>query len=433
MKAYKLYINRVEKITRDVLCAKPLEDSQIIKPILNGQPSAELRKVISLVNLRQSGAFFTNHDLANKLIQPIVAALQKGATVFDPAAGTGNLLLACASFLPLSHDLTSTLNLWEQKLIGFDLHPEFVRLAKARLALLASQRIDNTTSIDRSLDNIFKKIKNEDFLSRSIKIPNVDFIVINPPYSLISAPQDCSWSSGIVSQAALFLEKCVTDSIPKTSILAILPDVLRTGSRYSKWRSYINSYTNIRSIKIHGRFDSMTDVDVFLAHLVVKEKNKINETALWIKPALLDSNYPKVKDLFKVNVGPVVPHRHPEEGITFPYLHAHQLPRWVVVNANFMYRKFRGTTFTPPFVVVRRTSRPEDKYRAVGTIITGNGPIAVENHLIVLKPKSETLRDCKLLIKNLRLSETNRWLNKRIRCRHLTVSALSDLPWWSKK
>lgn len=433
MKEYKSYISRVEKLTRQVLRSGCVEDERIIDSILNGQPAAELRKVVPLVSLRQSGIFFTNHNLANKLVQPIIPALKKGATVFDPAAGTGNLLLACASFLPVSHDLHSTFKLWGEKISGLEFHSDFIRLAKIRLALLASQKIDRASLSRISFDAVFKQIKRADFLSASVTIPDVDYIIVNPPYPLVIAPDDCSWSSGLVSQAALFLQKCVSNSKPRTTILAILPDVLRTGSRYSKWRSYINSHANIQSIKIHGRFDSLTDIDVFLMRLAVKEKINSKKTQLWVKSLAQDQTKKTVKDLFDVHVGPVVPHRDPQKGNKLPYLHAHDLPKWIVVSAGAICRKFGGTTFTPPFVVVRRTSRPEDQHRAVGTVIRGNGPIAVENHLIVLKPKSGTLRDCKLLIDNLLLPATSSWLNKRIRCRHLTVMSLRDLPLWSKK
>jgi hypothetical protein len=39
------------------------------------------------------------------------------------------------------------------------------------------------------------------------------------------------------------------------------------------------------------------------------------------------------------------------------------------------------------------------------------------------------LRDCEKLVQVLRRESTTEWLNERIRCRHLTVSAVADIPW----
>ena len=94
-------------------------------------------------------------------------------------------------------------------------------------------------------------------------------------------------------------------------------------------------------------------------------------------------------------------------------------------------RRFEGRVFSPPFVVVRRTSRPGDKHRALGTIINNARPVAVENHLLVLLPKDGTVKACRELLRVLRKPQTTQWLDQYIRCRHLTVSALADLPWWS--
>lgn len=215
-----------------------------------------------------------------------------------------------------------------------------------------------------------------------------------------------------------------------TTIVAILPDVLRTGSRYTKWRKTIEKCAKIEEIELLGRFDALTDVNIFICRLVIEETTIKDRPSWWTSKANFNHSPQKIGDYFEVRVGPVVPHRHPFEGFSYPYIHAHQLPSWKSVEAISEYRNFSGTTFLPPFVVVRRTSRPDDKYRAVGTIITGDTPVAVENHLIVLKPRSNALADCFRLLAVLQRNETNDWLNERICCRHLTVAALRELPWW---
>ena len=127
-----------------------------------------------------------------------------------------------------------------------------------------------------------------------------------------------------------------------------------------------------------------------------------------------------------------MPHRDPHSGQPCAYLEARLAPPWdsIRVDENSQGRRYAGTTYKPPFVVVRRTSSPSEKYRATATIVLGNRQVAVENHLIILVPKNETVTECIELVKRLKHTKTNNWLNERIRCRHLTVSALRDLPWW---
>lgn len=90
---------------------------------------------------------------------------------------------------------------------------------------------------------------------------------------------------------------------------------------------------------------------------------------------------------------------------------------------------FRGRTFSPPFVTIRRTSRPEQKRRADGVLVVGDRPVAVENHLLVVLPKNGSRSSCEELIGVLADARTGDCLDRRIRTRHLTVSAISDLPW----
>jgi hypothetical protein len=59
--------------------------------------------------------------------------------------------------------------------------------------------------------------------------------------------------------------------------------------------------------------------------------------------------------------------------------------------------------------------------------------VAIENHLLVLRPKDDSPKTCEELLGLLSLQRTNEWLNRRIRCRHLTVGALADLPWWRSR
>ena len=362
----------------------------------------------------------------------IVPEIKRGMVLYDPTCGAGDLLLACARHLPVSHDLETTLRDWNYRLRGADLYQSFTRATKIRLLLLAIERGSQLRVPSLRLEQLFSNIQVRDTLSSEEVILDSVCIVINPPYTMVETPKTCTWASGLVCQAALFLEKYVKDAPPGTKIAAILPDVLRAGTRYKKWREYIELYAKIEEVELAGCFDPLTDVDTFTCSLRVEKNNSERDVDWWTSRKDRDSTTKRVGDYFEVRVGPVVPHRHKLEGPLYPYIHAHQLPCWQSVEKIAETRNFSGTTFDPPFVVVRRTSRPGDKFRAIGTIISGKDPIAVENHLIVLKPSSNSLEDCFQLMEVLRRPQTNDWLNERIRCRHLTVTAMRNLPWWKE-
>jgi len=252
-------------------------------------------------------------------------------------------------------------------------------------------------------------------------------IVINPPFTQVPAPVGCAWGSGKVNSAALFMDVCLARSEAGTSIAAILPEVLRSGSRYEKWRSLFQQRVDLNKVEIVGQFDRHADVDVFIAVGVIRKTNRATGTASWIPPE--KANERTVGDRFDVSVGAVVSYRDPHRGPWHPFIHARGIPPWEVVSSVLQHRRFVGRTFEPPFVVVRRTSRPGDKHRAVGTIIGGRDSIAVENHLLVLQPKDGTLETCHQLLRLLQENATSEALDRRIRCRHLTVPSLRKLPW----
>lgn len=66
--------------------------------------------------------------------------------------------------------------------------------------------------------------------------------------------------------------------------------------------------------------------------------------------------------------------------------------------------------------------------RVLATLVALDGPVAVENHLIVLKPKDGRYSTCRWLLKALKSPAVTEWLDIRIRCRHLTVGALGEVP-----
>ena len=401
--------------------------ADICHAALNGEPAKTLRELVPIVARRSAGAFFTSSDLANRLLNEVQFPRSQPFIILDPTCGAGDLLLSAARRLPLGRNLLETISSWNDILYGRDLQPEFVSAAKARLLLLARQRHCAFAQTDIPWSKSFTNIRVGDALREELLYADSDFILLNPSFAPKSAPDDCSWAAGKVNSAALFLERVVAQACEGSRILAILPEVLRTGSRYNKWRQIISEHIEIKAVESAGRFDTSADVDVFLLSLVKRTKQRPTAPFAWLPQTILLRS--KIEDHFTISVGPVVPYREPLTGPLRRYIHPRNVPPWQVVHHIAENRRFTGTVFHPPFVVIRRTSRPGDKFRAVGTLILGASPVAVENHLIVCTPKDGSIKTCSTLLRVLAHTQTTTFLNGCIRCRHLTVGSVKSLPW----
>jgi hypothetical protein len=186
--------------------------------------------------------------------------------------------------------------------------------------------------------------------------------------------------------------------------------------------------TRVRSVKIAGQFDRLTDINVFLLELEVGQPERTRRIT-WARPVLTRNAKRTVENFFDVRVGPVVPFRLDGSGSWFPYAHSDELPPWQIVGSLRQSVRFTGTTYKPPFVAIRRTSKAAYDVRCIGTIVVGKKATAVENHLLLAIPRDKRVSTCKKLLKVLKRTSSSKWMNKRIRCRHLTVSSVRDLPW----
>jgi hypothetical protein len=168
-------------------------------------------------------------------------------------------------------------------------------------------------------------------------------------------------------------------------------------------------------------------VDVFILRVMRRAKNSAAKSVQWTSvPIQMGTT---IGDYFDVHVGRVVPHRDPETGKRHPYIHARCVPMWKIMRKFKQFRRHEGLVYHPPFVVIRRTSRPGHPYRAAATVIAGGKSVAVENHLIVCEPKDKTQAMCKKLMRQLKTKMVNEYLDARIRCRHLTVGSVEAIPY----
>ncbi len=420
---YRAYVSRLQVLMNE--SNQGPDWNKQVDAALNGQASVELRRVAPLKTRRKYGAYFTGTILSERLLKRC-QSFDNECVFYDPTCGMGDLLLAAAKNLPLGNTLSETLTMWGRRLAGSDLHSEFIEGAKTRLVLLARQRHQISAPLVIFPSKIFPHIKIVNGLDEKGAFLRAKTILMNPPFGLAKAPSDCGWAGGRISEAANFMITALERTRPGTEVLAILPEVLRSGSFSERWRSQISELAEVHLIQPYGIFDDSADVDVFLLRLVRRAKGKSTPRMKW--PARRSTLKTTVTDYFDVHVGRVVPHRDLEVGQRHPYIHPRCVPTWTIMRKFAETRKYEGLVYAPPFVVIRRTSRPGHPYRATATIIAGKKPVAVENHLIVCEPKDGKLATCKELMRQLKTEIVNSYLNARIRCRHLTTGAVMGIP-----
>jgi hypothetical protein len=429
MRSYGVYREALDAFLGQIAWGQKLEARSIfLQHSLNGGAADALRASVSTEERRHDGAFFTGESLSRRAVGPLAdIQILKRQPVCDPSCGAGDLLLRWAEFLPMSSSLEGTLRHWETVLHGFDLHEEFLRVAKRRLVLLAifrGARLDCQSP--PNVDSLFPGLARRDISTQSLRLPRDATLLLNPPFTSVRASRGCSWATGLVSFAAQIVLQCLSQCQIGQHIVAILPDVLRSGSRYARWREEVAKHLSATRLEVIGRFDRHADVDVFILQGSVSRSKNAQipwQTIRWGGVV--------ASDKFDVSVGSVVPHRDEERGPWHPFLITRQASAWSTLINVQKRRRFTGTTVEPPFVVVRRTSSPHDTERGIGTLITGALAVAVENHLICLRPVDGKVKTCRFLIKSLRDPKTRRWLDSQIRCRHLTVRLLKQLPLWN--
>lgn len=389
---------------------------------LDGVAGAELQRLVDLPTRRAFGAFFTGSTLAERLLGGL--KLEGDAFIYDPTVGAADLLLAAARRLPLGKSLRETLTQWGRCLAGTDLQQEFIEAARLRLALLARQRHGGREMLPSGLASYFPHLHRADGLEQKQLLGRATHLLMNPPYGLTPAPAGCTWAGGRISEAALFIVRALEQAKPGARLLAILPDVLRSGSFQHHWRQRVSDLAEIHAVERYGIFDDIADVDVFLLNAC----RRANEnTALHRWPVTETPGTTTIADHFDVHVGRVVPHRDKQTGPERRYIHPRNIPVWQEVT-RISEKRRHPLIYNPPFVVLRRTSRPGHPYRAAATVILGKAPVAVENHLIVCLPRDQSADTCRALMKQLKTERVNAFLDQRICCRHLTVGAVKEIP-----
>lgn len=381
-----------------------------------------LRECLSIEEMRDAGSFFTGQALATKAVNAL-GKIGLTSKVLDPTCGVGNLLIEVTRKLKIKKTLTSTLKFWGSVLYGYDIHESFIEAAKLRIIIEALSRgSKNNCDLEEAM-NYLDNIQTRDaLLLTEHELTEITHTVMNPPFTVWPSPQEEFWKKGKVNAAGIIFNKYLNILPNNCVISAILPDVLRSGSRYTDFRIAVDGKIT-GTCDIWGAFNKKTLVDVFLLYGVKNNQNlkKIS----WFKE---ESSLQTISDGYDVCVGPLVAYRTPEEGDLHPYFHMRNTLSWETITSISEKRRFTGKVIPSPFILVKRTSSASDRQRVKATIINISEASAIENHMIVIKPKSGKLSDCKALLKVLKSNKTNDFLNDRIRLRHLTVSAIKEIP-----
>jgi hypothetical protein len=396
---------------------------------LDGLAYQRFRQSVPIATRRAFSTYFTSSVLRSRLVRPYRDLIARGANVLDPACGIGDLLISAIKLLPSTWSAPQLRHHVATCFVGRESLEILAAIAEDRLRLIINLLVG---SQQRGADRL-PLIQAGDGLAASVPYETADLILLNPPFGRKALSQRTAWAEGHVSEAAPFTLKVLERCRPGTDVAVILPDVLRSGSRYAKWRQRVQELADINRVEVVGAFDAWTSVDVFIAHLRVRDKvNSCRPTSSMVWYENLPSVQAGVRlaDLASVSIGDVVPHRHAEEGPMVPYLTVHSTPIGVIVTTT-PKRKFAGRLHQAPFIVVRRTSAPTRMggSRLMPSIIhTRLGTVAVENHLIVIKPFAPGIKECVRVMETLTNPSVTRWLDARLRTRHLTKQALLELP-----
>lgn len=379
-----------------------------------------MRSLFPVKKLQESGSFFTGRILAEKLISAFSLPIDRNSRVLDPACGAGNLLIECSRHLPVYPSLYRTLTEWGGILHGWDINPSYIESTKLRLILEAVRRGCQSDCTLEDACQRLRRIHCFDALSAQAEnFTGITHLAANPPFIATPSPCPNTWGEGKTNLAGVMLLHCLQYLPDGAEVSVILPDVLRSGSRYRIFRQKTETYLDAQCDQL-GRFDEKTNVDVFLLHGKRCNKSKI----FWYE----ESDGQTVGDKFEVFTGPVVEYREVFKGPETPYLTAKNVKTGEIIEQAGHLRPYSGKTHCGPLVLLKRTSSPKEKIRLKVAVVADTRPLALENHLIAIRPHSGTLDDCLMLADWLCKTTANEFINKRIRMRHLSVGAGKSIP-----
>jgi hypothetical protein len=246
-------------------------DAEAVHEALNDGAPAALRRLVTLQDRRDAGAFFTSSRLADLAWAPLLPTIDESSIIVDPACGAGSLLIPALRALLPSDDPLRVAGQFR----GLDRESAFVEAARARLTLTVASSQPSLEHLD--LGNLrFPGLQQGDALTQMERLlEGATHVVLSPPYNEIIAPEGCTWARGETNLSALFTEITVRHMPTYSRMVVLLPKMLRRGPRYAKWRDAIRQMANIDQVTPWGAFDSQTEVEVFLMYLTKRGSKQV--------------------------------------------------------------------------------------------------------------------------------------------------------------
>ena len=395
---------------------------------LNGRTGSEISKSMPRIDRKNGDIFLTGAYRSGLLFRGWNSRLRVNPTILDPACGSGDLLLSAAKRLPVGPSPQSTLQLWGNCLVGWDLQPDLVKITKLRLGLLAVVRVNEPVEGEIDVDAALPEIKQLDATIGFASQEKYDLIAMNPPFSAVRKIKIGAVKATKTTQAGWFLEKAVTALKPKGHLLALLPEVLRSGSSYERLREFVENELSISRIDLLDQFGSDADIHTFL--IAGMKGNSFSKKTWKQANERIHKEQETLAGHCDVKTGSVVPHRDPEQFDLKPYLTSHDLSKTETLKTKDLPKRgFKGEGIRPPFVAIGRTSRPGDIPRINATIVTSGEAVLIENHVVAIQPHVNSREACEQLVERLHSTYVESHLDRRIRLRHLTIDAIRGIPW----
>lgn len=180
--------------------------------------------------LKQFGQFFT---LSPEILSNLTGGLKlpKKATILEPSAGTGAIILECMKhFKNFSLDaIEIDKNVYDKTKVLFNSLPSSV--------------------------GALPHMINADFLTHDFKEKRYNLIIGNPPYFEITKEMRKNISEefkeiilGRTNIYSLFVYKCIKLLKPKGQLIFIIPKTILSGKYFSKLRTFIHKNCNILDI-----------------------------------------------------------------------------------------------------------------------------------------------------------------------------------------
>lgn len=322
------------------------------------------------------GQYFTPRNLREQLLSQLPPI--KGASVLDPACGTGEFLQSAKNYFPGC------------KLFGWEIDAKLARLSRKAVP---SAKITRTDSLWKDLRQQF------------------EFVIGNPPYFEFKPDSTLREKyadviSGRANIFAMFVKLGLESLKPNGYLAFVIPPSMNNGAYFSGVRNYIMEHANIEYLSIQDS-SSLFDQAQQTVMLMVLKKGPNGGSFIFRKNGLtiFTPDPSRLKRAFRgkttmkelgleVRTGRIVWNQHREKlsdsrNGTIPLIRAHNItPSGLVLgNSSATAQYIHSSDFdTGPAIVVNRVTGAARNVRLKAALVEPGIKFVGENHVNVIYP-----------------------------------------------